>query len=130
MQTIPRADAFRLICDFMGFEKQETKGEGTEFEYYKIGTGSLYNQDIFNTCSIDYMCFDSSFDWLIPVVDKIETLPMANVIILNGKCRIQQWDVTDMDILYVKVTEAPRKIDALFAGVVEFIQWHNDITRK
>lgn len=70
--------------------------------------------------------FDSKWDWLMPVVEKIESLKHP-VYISSNNCQIYEkiswgehngWNVDS----YGK-----NKLEATYLAVVEFIKWHNKL---
>lgn len=70
---------------------------------YEVGIGSAYADDL---------KYHTSFDWLMPVVEKISKIHS-----INGLYR-----------QYEKVSEALLMIDIslLFKAVVSFIKWYNE----
>jgi hypothetical protein len=58
----------------------------------------------------DLMGYDTSWDWLIPVVEKIKRAKF----ILEFGCRI------------LPDNEGRSKIEATYKAVVEFIKWYNE----
>jgi hypothetical protein len=91
----------KLIAEFMG--KKTTK-----IEYEK-------NESV--VCPVP-LYYDSSWDWLIPVVEKIEL--GARVDIYGKACKISQSQWT-VDIAHIN----EKKIIAVWECVVDFIQWYN-----
>lgn len=93
----------KLIADFMNHPDLGTKGD---FSYLKYHT---------------------SWDWLMPVVEKIENILLStdnsfNVTIGCGiYCTIQDAYGELIDIN----TCEPTKIEATYKAVVEFIKWYN-----
>jgi len=103
----------KLIAEFMGmsqgkpnenrwkndwFEKLTT--DGNEFE-----SGRRH----------EHLLFDSSWGWLMPVVEKIEHTS-AYVNIKGCHVKISTW----VDV------NAPTKREAVYKAVVEFIKWFNE----
>lgn len=64
--------------------------------------------------------FDSSWDWLMPVVEKIERMENVSVIIKRSRCRI---------LVGKKVFSCHTivKLNSMYRVVVEFIKWNNAI---
>lgn len=88
--------------------------------------------------------YNSSWDWLMPVVEKIEALKLGNVTI-NGKiihfdCAVVEISNTFCDIhLYgadsvykdlVRVRDQKTKFNAVCRAVIEFIQWYNEQNKQ
>lgn len=79
--------------------------------------------------------YHKSFDWLLPVIEKIETLE-------NPECRY----VNSLEVVsysnYASVeysgyeagtiveVEGPTRLDALYNCIIEFITWWNEIKYK
>jgi len=104
----------------------------------------------FAHCS-KYLYFNTSFDWLMPVVEKIESLndDIVNKVYVNiseRKCAMWTYfDVTEVlredvgdggmsDMLKnevggkfkVRISSKVSKIDAVYRAVVQFITWYNN----
>lgn len=82
--------------------------------------------------------YHSSWDWLMPVVEKIETLgfytTIGSAFNQSGKQRIyteigtkEVWDfMKDVEpVVELNVTDKRSKIEASHEAVVEFIKWYN-----
>jgi hypothetical protein len=67
--------------------------------------------------------YHTSWDWLMPVVEKIESLAAFNVIIFKRCCDVQ--DDNSVGDHIIEVTAAPSKIEAVYDAVLQFIQWYN-----
>lgn len=65
--------------------------------------------------------FHSSWDWLMPVVEKIESVGVT-VEIEGHNCMIS--DITDSE--YHQYVAHDSKINAVYVSVVAFIKWYND----
>lgn len=64
--------------------------------------------------------YNSSWDWLMLVVEKIESL-QTNVIITNYSCEIYtHTNDYSTQIVY------PSKIEAVWHSCIQFIKWYND----
>lgn len=119
----------RVIAEFMGIPKCDRCNECGMFKY---GTGIYYKPEA--------MGYHTSWDWLMPVVEKIETVKMSakklNVETFDNKqvffktiifarcCDIQMENVVFGNV-QVEVTAAPSKIEAVYNAVIQFIQWYN-----
>lgn len=79
------------------------------------------------------MLYHSSYDWLMPVVEKIEKglSEEFRVVILEEDCTI--WQKTTNQSLMIEFTEVTAavccvsKIEATWLTVVEFIKWYNNL---
>ena len=153
-------DGNKLIAEFMGFKKCNCirNENGRYYDYHlsdkfelikevKIciegehGTG-LENQDI---CFIEDLKFHSSWDWLMPVIDKIESLDlrkngcdfpkvkfMGNYIEIfcyasyrSILCYWKDWMSINGNF-HKHHNQCESKILAVFSAVVEFIKWYNN----
>lgn len=84
----------------------------------------------YNLHSTSELKFHTSWDWLMPVVDKIEGNVDYEVDIANGICTISAPDKHQKDtftnvIACVCFPEAKSKIEAVYKAVIEFIKWYN-----
>jgi hypothetical protein len=61
--------------------------------------------------------YHQSWDWLMPVVEKIDDIEEYLYVIINKKTCVVQY--------VTKTHTKDRKIDAVYAAVVEFIKWYN-----
>lgn len=69
--------------------------------------------------------YDSSWDWLMPVVEKIEDLGFI-VEIESKYCGIRQCDsFSGNETIIVKLIEGSTKKKAIYKAVIEFIKWYN-----
>ena len=69
--------------------------------------------------------YDSSWDALMPVVEKIESMNFDVSIGSGCFCRI--WDVDfDREVILPEIESSyPTKIGSTYKAVVEFIKWYN-----
>jgi len=69
----------------------------------------------------EYPHYHSDWNWLMPVVEKIESLGYD--VIINGEwCNINSVELED-DICDISIKG---KINAVYLAIVEFIKWHNE----
>lgn len=71
--------------------------------------------------------FHDSFEWLMPVVEKIESakrFPTFSVFIVKRVCRIHIYRSHDNSEQIV-LQQADTKLEATWRAVVVFIKWHN-----
>lgn len=125
----------KLIAHFMGAKSIKPIGHtGRDIEF-PVQTGGLY---VHQTADLKY---HSSWDWLMPVVEKIENTKTidpvhkskvpTNVIIHKS----EGWEKNDFkqtcDIIQFtwdghKISNSSNsKIEAIYKSVVQFIQWYN-----
>lgn len=97
----------RLIAEFMGAENPYHKGHFTSPD------GKAHTPET--------MKYHISWDWLMPVVEKIEGLSGSmSVYIYKDGCQIE-----GRFNGYNKTERAKTKIEATYKAVVEFIKWYN-----
>jgi hypothetical protein len=72
---------------------------------------------------IDHLGYHESWDWLMPVVEKIEGMTNVSVIIKKSRCRI---------LVGKKVFSCHTivKLNSMYRVIVEFIRWHNSIPKE
>lgn len=106
-----------LIAEFMGM----VKNKGNQWAYeneIEIIDNESYVPIWWHTADLAY---DTSWDWLMSVVDKIEALNFT-VQIINYYCKIQHPKYphfnSDSELCL-------SKIEAVYKVVVEFIKWYN-----
>ena len=101
MKTI--AECNKLIAEFMGRCGKVNK------HLYWVNIPSV------KWVTVEQMQFHTSWDWLIPVVEKIEkTYAYVDI---KG-CAV--------NISTIVETSAPTKIEAVYMACVEFIEWYNN----
>lgn len=91
----------KLIAEFMGYDptgREVYDTENAEFPFYRKGTW-------------DDVEYDTSWDWLMPVVEKINMNSMgANIDYVR--------DVISLPIC--------SDISKVYSAVIQFIQWYNE----
>jgi hypothetical protein len=82
-----------------------------------------------------YKFYHSSWDWLMPVVEKIETLDRLGgvVQIVQGQCKITSRMAGDSSVYanksnYISMG-AKGKLLSTYEAVIEFIKWYNEQRR-
>lgn len=138
----------KLIAEFMGYEKvtvgyfgsedeTEWQCENEEWmdknELESVGDYGVNIKD--NKWFMwDDIKYDSSWDWLMPVLIKIEQeFDVVTSIQINkyknvghkeifGECNICLFAGMDKNIV---ITDASLKIEAVWKAIVEFIEWYN-----
>lgn len=88
-----------------------------------------FKSSIFKPSELQY---HTSWDWLIPVVEKIESLIFEddeyyNFQILGGCC---VYIISSHGNEIVSVDNVSSKIDCAYKAVVEFIKWYNQCNTK
>lgn len=105
-------DGNRLIAEFMG---------GIEIK-------PNYFKDISNTRGIFWITnihYNTSWSWLMPVVEKIEQTG-ANVIIGRMFCEIKHINPLNQNEIFDTRIASGVKINAVNGAIIEFINWYNE----
>ena len=100
-----------FIAEFMGL-KENAQGYWTIPDYHLKGGESFK------------LLYDTSWDWLMPVVEKIESLGFKVAIELNG-CTIFK----DYGAPVTTTGNWDTKINAVYKAVCGFIPWHNSLKK-
>lgn len=110
----------KLIAEFMGYNAYEYRGH----------TMFIFDEDNHRT-ELD-LHYHTSWDWLMPVVEKIEEIALEEV---KGVYKIHRFcanfnftqaEITDMSTgMIVGYGDDGRKLDSTYIAVVEFIKWYN-----
>lgn len=121
METI---EGNRLIAEFMGYSLRKIDGE-MEWDYNPIdnphGSYPTLRLPICGT-SENNLRFHESWDWLMPVVEKIDSL------LMDDKFVTVQMNRTLIEMPEHGLTIeglGDSWIEAAYNAVVEFIQWYN-----
>ena len=67
--------------------------------------------------------YNTSWDWLIPVVEKIERIGYPVTINCYDSCYINNENI---ETRYIMVNHAGTKFKAVYRAVIEFIKWYNE----
>jgi hypothetical protein len=108
MNTI---ESNKLIAEFMGAKLFVNDGA---IILYKLNS---------KTYHIGSMNYDTDYNWLMPVVEKIEGLG-HDVSILKNAVGLQWCGIGKFSSNNTKAT-GTTKIEAIYSAVVEFIKWYN-----
>jgi hypothetical protein len=100
----------KLIAEFMGFELQTNPKERWFGQYFTIPNEAWSNR-------IELLHFDTDWNWLMQVVEKIENLGY-DVVIKYNICTITNGENEFQN-------EVGQKIYATHQTVIEFIKWYN-----
>lgn len=100
-----------------------------EFLGWKILKGSNRMSVYMDALYQDDLNYHSSWNWLMPVVEKIEALCNTDydtsvVYIADISCTIEVRINNSLE--YSKEINSDKKINATFKSVVEFIKWYNE----
>lgn len=118
-----------LIAEFLGSEYiDDDSSFCPDGYYYQPPSDDEYDVPTGDPC---YWKFDSSWDWIIPVIEIIEQKYKYDVHIYGhhnwknpNRCLILDWKDTE-----IVSTSHKSKIKCVFNAVVEFINWWN-VTNK
>jgi hypothetical protein len=111
----------KLIAEFMGILNiDDTKYIETLKEMKSNG---LYFEQGYMTSELKY---DTDWNWLMPVVEKIEELGYD----FDINKRENDNNVFIRGSQYSKTTSNKTKIEAVYNACVEFIKWYNNQNKK
>lgn len=81
---------------------------------------------------INKVHYTKSWDWLIPIVEKIESLDyeIITVLIWNKRCSIDIDTYGEKESLFHYAGSSSTKIEAVYNAVVAFIKWYNQQNPK
>lgn len=132
----------KLIAEFMGAKIYPMKGypdtvqflQGSEFEWSKDYYRNVPESNYYN-CTYKELRYYTSWDWLMPVVEKIEKISNEEItkvyISIEGtQCRIATYYDIFRNATQIKkfrhVVAASTKLESVWQAVVAFIKWYND----
>ena len=108
----------KLIAEFMGGKFRKSKDKNTLNKYFDLkDKGYFYYEN--------EICYHASWDWIMPVVEKIESDGFI-VHIEQEICYIRNKTNSTENIVYN--CQHP-KIESVYKSVVEFIKWYNQNTK-
>ena len=84
----------------------------------------VLKRDLCKAGILDCMRYSSSWDWLMPVVDKIE-LSGFEVRIEGISCKINRVLEKDNTIIQLVCGDKSNKIGLVYQAVIEFIDWYD-----
>lgn len=116
----------KLIAEFMGIEPFSEIGQ-YEAKDIIIALDMTMNPCIhFNSfldvVYIDDFRFHESWDWLMPVVEKIESLGYNVKIYTWAKGTVHSCSIEGVSIDY----NGDSKLRLVYESIIEFIKWYND----
>jgi hypothetical protein len=126
MRNKEREKNNELIAHFMGLHYDSARRKlwqpiinVTPTDFHNFICGQMTDE----TWYVDELKFHESFDWLMPVVDKIETLNFDVQVGSGCLCRI--WDIEGGRLEEIELSY-PTKLESTYQAVVEFIKWYNE----
>lgn len=117
----------KMIAEFMGLKKTRIARGIPDMHYrHKFCTHGFYSTQHENS-----LLFHSSWDWLMPVVEKIETEldEEYRIVILENECSIFRKTIDKkLQIIFECIVEKQEtsKIYAVWLAIIEFIKLHNN----
>jgi len=105
----------KIIAEFMGMSYYE------KFLFEGWYKNNEHNQRV---CNYEDLKYNSSWDWIIPVIEKIESIG-ACVIIGRFFCEIKYSDPLNDSIYFDNRMASGLKINAINAAALNFILWSN-----
>ena len=112
----------KLIAEFMGAHYDSTM---TDY-WFNIPKECLRNWSSPFAPKTTDLQFHSSYDWIMPVVEKIEQLLFPNDVFYNihilGGCCVC---IISSDMDELGQYSEPTKILTVFKAIVEYIKWYN-----
>jgi hypothetical protein len=114
----------KLIANFMGYSQPHPYYPNTTY-WYKEGEAPL-----------TILSFDTDWNWLMAVVEKIEELGFVTELSGNGEHNFltisQPMKHCDEHIVSMRRTDIPpnNKKITTYLGVVQFITWYNETKQK
>ncbi len=131
----------KLIAEFMSLEK--VKEYDDEDNWFYVPDRLHLNNEFSYKNEVDYtksnmLPYNCSYDWLMPVVEKIEKL---------GETKDTYGKLVDITTTYIKISKGCAngdftidlklpansklsKLEALYKAVVLFIKWYNENNKK
>ena len=112
----------KLIAEFMGLET------GKQLGYDRFLNDWFDNRGVLNGQRNEKLLFDTDWNWLMSVVEKIESIEYGiyQVDILQEGCKILKRCSLLIDKRVDKLKSDTTKLESVYQAVVEFIKWHNE----
>lgn len=114
----------RLIAEFMGYklvDKEWDLYETPECMYDIRDTSGDLNMKPAGS----EMCFHSSWDWLMPVVEKIRINELVENFNINITCDAIIEGLNGLDI-HVYAGQYDTTLMVTYQAVIQFIEWYNE----
>jgi hypothetical protein len=124
----------KRIAEFMGAVAEQWYPANKELAPEMTGTHMVFPKDKEypgneKHHSVSCLKYHTSWEWLMPVVDKIESIGQTHVEFGKKHCRIQpilynpKKDCMEWHVLHE--TQCATKIEAVYTAVTSFITWYN-----
>ena len=115
----------KLIAEFMGLKPKMESPDVYVFNdmpYFSVRENNP--EDVMNAI-VKYSKYDSDWNWLMEVVEKIESLNFVVQIHLNS-CFIKESEhFINNKAIWRGKNHAKTKIEAVYNACIEFIKWYN-----
>lgn len=118
----------KLIAEFMGATKNggsTIAKDGSYTDLYELRIPGIFGEILYydkptkeQIWAIESLAFHSDWSWLMPVVEKIESMG-CKVCLLGTHCTIYNAKYN------VNPFEGATKIEAAYTHVIDFISWYN-----
>ena len=102
----------KLIAEFMGLEEIYTP------------LLNIYEISETETCLETDLAYHTDWDWLMEVVDKIESLGYVHSIYGNFSTFLKKG--TFNELIWNDEFRGNTKLEAVYISVIEFIKWYNE----
>ena len=129
------AEGNKLIAEFMGAESEYFEAQMSTIGKSKVPSGRIYfsnrSPDNMHLCLLEDLKYHSSWDWLMLVVEKIQSIditPAPNYkgyrieIVVQGYVKIEGFP---MPPIFTNVSIEGGLINAVWKAVTLFITWYN-----
>lgn len=109
----------KLIAEFMGVQLFFGEPYNKDIEQWEVFFDTLYETKD--------LAYHTDWNWLMPVVEKIEHIDSIDVNILTNGTRIYEWRSGGKVIIdNIADISFSNKIEHTYHAVVEFIKWYNE----
>lgn len=102
----------KLISEFMGLPTEVFNSGNLNYYFKEFNSGTWYEEQ--------ELSYNISWDWLMPIVEKIESLGYE-FIIAESRCNINHnTDHSVEELFHIETTSS--KLDTTYQAVVQFIK--------
>lgn len=117
----------KLIAEFMGYFPQDIVSKDGYLGWWSTPNSLKFPNYDCKQLRFSEMEFNSSWDWLMPVVERIEehNNGYTKVCIEDESCQISTQEKSILNKNYFELySTSHSKIDATYKAVVEFVEWY------
>ena len=119
----------KLIAEFMGLVKEDRYLSFETGRYCKKDNDGCYPDPmkvfIKDGRAVHTLFYSSDWNWLMPVVEKIEEVGYAVEIVQDSAIIYEHSSKGTLNCL-VHVLSSNGKLEATYKAVIEFIKWYNE----